>query len=180
MEKKEIIQAALSVATEKGWSRTSVRAIAEEIEYSTIKIYSDFGSKEGLLQEVQRQGFVLLKEEYEAAIRREETSQEQLIALTKAHYRFATDQRIHYELMFQMNGTNCPTGDKDIMFTTSQPIRNLIFQLCGRVDRTLFFNWWVIAHGFVTVLGNDTKIPYHEAETMLSDMILNFIKAIKS
>ncbi|MEM9831430.1 MAG: TetR/AcrR family transcriptional regulator [Bacteroidota bacterium] len=180
MEKQEVIQAAIEVAKGKGWNQTSVRAIAKKIQYSTIKIYSDFGSKEALLQEVQHQGFLLIREEYEKAIQIEETAEKKLVALTLAHYAFAIDQKEYYELMFQMGGTNCQVSDRDIMFRTSQPIRDLIFQIGGRVDKTLFFNWWVIAHGFVVVVGQDPLIPRAEAVDMLSDITQNFIKSIVS
>ena len=178
MEKQEIIRAALDIAEQEGWENTSVRAIARKIGHSTIKIYSDFGNKEGLLQAVQQQGFLLIKEWYQKALQQEKNPEKQLISLTKAHYAFAIEQQKYYELMFQMNGTNCPASDENIMFKTSQPIRDLIFQICGRIDKTLFFNWWVIAHGFVVVVGQDTRIAYEEAQTMLSAIIQNFIKSI--
>lgn len=179
MEKQEIINTAVDIARQKGWEKTSVREISKQIGYSTIKIYSEFQGKEGLYQAIQEKGFKMLKEAYLKAIANVEDAEEQLILLSKAHNQFAHDYSKYYELMFKMSGTNCDVKDKNIMFNASQPIRDAIFNICGKVDRTLFFNWWVIAHGFVVVVGNEKKIPKPEAEEMLASMIENFIKAVK-
>jgi len=179
MEKQEIIKAAVDIARQKGWEKTSVREISKQIGYSTIKIYSEFQGKDGLYQAIQEKGFKMLKEAYLNAINNVEEAEEQLVLLSKTHYQFALDYSKYYELMFKMSGTNCDVKDKNIMFNASQPIRDAIFNICGKVDQTLFFNWWVIAHGFVVIVGNEPKIPKAKAEEMLSTMIENFVKAIK-
>lgn len=179
MEKQEIIKTAVDIARQKGWEKTSLREISKQIGYSTIKIYSEFDGKDGLYQAIQEKGFKLLKDAYLKSIADIENPEEILIQLSKAHYHFAHDHEKYYELMFKMSGTNCDVKDKNIMFNASQPIRDAIFNICGKVDRTLFFNWWVIAHGFVVIVSNEQKISKTEAEEMLTAMIENFIKAIK-
>ena len=68
MDKNKIIEQTIHLAQKKGWEKTSVREISKEIGYSTIKIYSDFGGKDGLLKEIQRKGFKGLKEVYLTSI----------------------------------------------------------------------------------------------------------------
>ncbi len=179
MDKREIIKASLKLADDVGWKNTSVRNIAKAIGYSTIKIYSEFQGKDGLYHAIQEEGFKMLKEAYVRTIKNIENGEDQLIRLSLAHYRFAIEQQKYYELMFKMGGTNCEVHNKNIMFEASQPIRDAIFKICGKVDQTLFFNWYVIAHGFIVIVGNEPKFSRQQAETMLRQMIDNFIKAIK-
>jgi AcrR family transcriptional regulator len=48
---------AIQIAKEQGWSSVSVRKISERIKFSTIIIYSEFGSKESLINEIKEYGF---------------------------------------------------------------------------------------------------------------------------
>ncbi|MFK7923047.1 MAG: TetR/AcrR family transcriptional regulator [Bacteroidia bacterium] len=178
MERCEIIKTAVELARKQGWPKTTVRAIAKEIGYSTIKIYSDFGNKDGLFRAIQKSGFGLLREAYDEVVSSEKSTAEQLIALSLAHYDFAMEYKPIYELMFQMAGTNCEAGSDNPQFKSSQPIRDVIFELCGKVDRTLFFNWWVIAHGFIVSVAYGHQVAESEAKEMLTQMVRNFIKGI--
>jgi len=179
MEKQEILDAAVNIARQKGWEKTSVREISKRIGYSTIKIYSEFDGKDGLYNAIQDRGFHMLKESYTQAIAGIDDAEEQLLQLTQVHFQFAMEHEKYYELMFKMGGTNCEVKDRNILFNASQPVRDAIFNICGRVDKTLFFNWWVVAHGFIVIVGNQHKMPPEEAENMLTAMLKNFIKAIK-
>ncbi|MEO1627502.1 MAG: helix-turn-helix domain-containing protein, partial [Bacteroidota bacterium] len=62
------MDAALELAKSEGWENVSIRKIAKKIGFSTMKIYSDFGSKERLFFDIQKIGFKLLKETYFSAI----------------------------------------------------------------------------------------------------------------
>lgn len=178
MEREEIIQAALSIAKEKGWDKTSVRDIAHEINYSTIKIYSDFGSKEGLLREIQQEGFRQLRQQYVQSSKNEDKASEKLIRLTLAHYQFAREQRVYYELMFQMNGSDCSMPGHDVLQTASEPIRELLQEIHGSVDRTLFFHWWALVHGFVVISGTQSKVSSSEAAEILATIVRRFVSSI--
>lgn len=180
MEKSEIVQAAVEVAKEKGWDKTSVRDISKKINYSTIKVYSDFGSKDGLLQEIQKDGFRRLRQAYVRSGTNATSTAEKLVQLTLAHYRFACQHRAYYELMFQMNGSGCSMPGGDVLQTTSEPIRQLIQDIHGKVDRTLFFHWWALAHGFVVITGTQAKLPLHEATEMLGEIAQRFVTSIQS
>ena len=179
MDKTNIIEATLKLARDKGWEKVSVRDIAKEINYSTIKIYSDFGSKESLLREIQAEGFHLLKKNYEEAIAGEQDAGEQLLKLSLAHYHFARQQQVYYDLMFQLNGTNCKLPDGEMLSNTSEPVRDLLKQLHGSLDKSLFYNWWVLAHGFVAITATYPPGTLAEAEEMLQTMIRRFIHSIR-
>ncbi|MEL7123170.1 MAG: TetR/AcrR family transcriptional regulator [Bacteroidota bacterium] len=177
--KNEIINTALKVAKEKGWEKTSVREISKAINYSTIKIYSEFGSKDGLLRAIQEKGFMMLKNEYLRSTQSNESAEAKLIELTVAHYRFAIHQKTYYDLMFQMNGSTCSLPSGAVLQNPSKPINELLSYITGyKVDKTLFFHWWALAHGFVAIT-NAGKTKEEEAITMLRSIMKDFIKGIK-
>ena len=180
MEKTDIIQAAIDIAQVKGWDKTSVRDISKKINYSTIKVYSDFGSKDGLLQEIQKEGFRRLRQAYVQSEAEATNADEKLVQLTVAHYRFARQHRAYYELMFQMNGSGCRMPGGGVLQTASEPIRQLIQDIHGKVNRTLFFHWWALAHGFVIITGTQPKISIAEATEMLCTIVRRFVSSIRN
>ena len=178
MDRDAIIQTAVNIAQRDGWAKASVRNISKEINYSTIKIYSEFGSKDNLLYEVQKQGFRMLHKAMIDAIETEVTPENQFIALNIAHYEFALDNKVYYDLMFQMNGTNCKHPNDNTKMNTSQPIRSLLAQLSSEPpSKSLFFNWWALIHGFVAV-SND-KMSRTESIEILKEIVQRFIKSIR-
>ena len=179
MDKQEILQKTLQLAERKGWENTSVRDISKAIGYSTIKIYSDFGNKNGLLLEIQKEGFKELKKSYLEAIDNNATPDTNLINLSIAHFHFAQKNSLQYDLMFQLNGAKCDRPSGDILRSTSDPIRELMIQLFGQADRTDFFNWWVITHGFIAIASDNHQINDEEAKKMLTIMVRRFIAAVK-
>ena len=179
IQAQQIVEAALQIASRQGWEKTSVREISKAIGYSTIKIYSDFQNKEGLLKEIQKQGFSLLKNEYQKSVQANDNPETQLIELTVAHYRFAIHQKTYYDLMFQMNGSTCSLPGGSVLENASLPIRELLQFIAGNVDKTLFFHWWALAHGFVAITNAD-KTKESEAILTLREIMKNFIKGIKA
>ena len=93
--KADILEKTIQLASDKGWADISVRGISKAIGYSTIKIYSDFGGKDKLLFEIQKQGFLILDEKYKEAISRLSSPKEKLIQISIAHIRFSFEQLVY-------------------------------------------------------------------------------------
>lgn len=181
MNKPEIIQAAIEIATESGWAKASVRNISKRIDYSTIKIYSEFGGKDGLMSAIQKEGFAKLRQAMYDAIATADTAEEQFLALNFAYYNFTKTHRAYYELMFQMGGTNCANPDGTTLQRTSTPIRSLISQISGQpVTRSQFFNWWSLMHGFIAINEQKHHSSEDELKIILKEMIERFIFALKN
>ena len=181
MDKNQIIQAAIEIAKESGWKKASIRNISKRINYSTIKIYSEFGNKESLMLSIQKKGFNMLRESMIAAIKNKKSPEEQFIALNLAYYDFAKTHQAYYNLMFQMDGTNCPKADGATLQHTSEPIRALISQLSGRpTTKSQFFNWWAMMHGYTSITQGYQRSGGQEYLTILKEMIERFIFALKN
>lgn len=181
MDKQCIINAAIDIASESGWEKASMRNVSKRINYSTIKIYSEFGSKEGLMSAIQKKGFDMLRQTMMTAIEKKKTPEEQFLALNLAYYNFTKKHKAYYNLMFQMDGTNCPKVDGNILQHTSEPIRSLICQISGRpATKSQFFNWWAMMHGYIAVTQGSMSKNEQEYITILKEMINRFIYALKN
>ena len=174
----QILDASIDLAKEVGWENTSVREISKRINYSTIKIYSEFGSKENLLVEVQKRGFGLLKNEYINAISKSNEPKEQFTDLCIAHFLFANTHQRYYELMFQVNGVSCKRASHETLKNVGEPVRSLIKGLSGRMNTELFLGWWSMIHGFTLIAQNNFEMSPEESITILKGVVRNYIEGI--
>jgi AcrR family transcriptional regulator len=99
--KKDILTAAKQLFTEKGFEATSIRAIAEKIEYSPATIYLYYKDKNEIIHALHQDGFALLIEHFSvvATIAR---PFDRLKALGKAYMQFALQHPDVYQLIFTM------------------------------------------------------------------------------
>jgi AcrR family transcriptional regulator len=94
-----IIEAAMHMFLEEGYEKTSIRNIAEKIEYSPATIYLYYKDKDELLYEVQRHAFDQLYETFaEKAVSK--SPAKKLEQLLKAYVQFGLEKPDLYDLMF--------------------------------------------------------------------------------
>lgn len=105
-ERRELRELIMSTAArlfrERGYDKTSIRAIAEEIEYSPGTIYNHFTDKDELLYEVSVRAFDMFFE-YISRVRSVKDPLERLFKLGETYLTFAIEQPAYYELMFIMS-----------------------------------------------------------------------------
>lgn len=99
--KKDILTAAKQLFTEKGFEATSIRAIAEKIEYSPATIYLYYKDKNEIVHALHQDGFNLLME-YFSTIDFSQPAFARLIALGRAYMQFAFEHPDVYTLIFSM------------------------------------------------------------------------------
>jgi len=97
--KAKILQTAKALFMERGYEETSIRNIAERIEYSPTTIYLYFKDKDDIFYALHREGFVLLNQ-YFRALGHVEDPFERLKAIAKAYVTFALENGEFYDLMF--------------------------------------------------------------------------------
>ncbi len=104
-EKLQMRQLVLAAATEmfiqEGYDRTSIRNIAEKIEYSPATIYLYFKDKTEILEAIMEQGFGMLNQEFSKVIHLSDPM-ERLKGLADCYLHFAHDFPEYYDLMFIM------------------------------------------------------------------------------
>ena len=105
--KQRILGAALEIATEEGWPAVTVRKVADRVEYTAPALYAHFESKDGILQELVREGFGKLLALLQAAYGRTADPTERMVGLALAYCDFAWENRELYQVMHGLGGAAC-------------------------------------------------------------------------
>jgi len=104
-EKRELKELILKTAAEMfrkhGYEKTSMRAIAQVIDYSPGTIYRYFKDKDELMFEISSTGFRIFYQ-YLSEVRKIEDPMERLQVLGRQYLLFAKDHSSYYDLMFIM------------------------------------------------------------------------------
>jgi len=100
--KNLIIQGAMEVFLELGYEKTSIRTIADRIDYSPATIYLYFKDKDSLFLEVQHVSFGLLIQEM-AGLADLDDPVTQLREMGYRYIQFGIEHPGHYDLMFIIN-----------------------------------------------------------------------------
>jgi AcrR family transcriptional regulator len=97
--KNLILEAASRLFQEQGYEKTSIRNIAERIEYSPATIYLYYKDKDELFYGVHEKGFELLFEEMKPLMNIADPL-ERLRKMGDTYVRFAFEHPDYYDLMF--------------------------------------------------------------------------------
>jgi len=158
----KILEAAKALFIERGFEDTSIRTIAEKIEYSPTTIYLYFKDKDDIFYALHQEGFVLLNQ-YLRALQNVQDPFERLKAICKAYISFALENREFYDLMFiSRSPMNALTKDKDdekwvegnkafgaLIGTVTECIQRCYFT---RMDpEVLSFTLWSMVHGICSL-----------------------------
>ncbi|MCB0843353.1 MAG: TetR/AcrR family transcriptional regulator [Bacteroidetes bacterium] len=164
--KENILKAARDLAIKEGWEKVSIRKIGGIIEYTPPVIYEHFKNKEAILIELEVQGFKDLKYTLEEARTKSTDPVTQLEEISKAFWEWAFYNAELYQVMFNLEGIRCsptnPMALRDAASCVIETIRQI--HLFSSEIEELFFNWWGIVHGHVTlvmsgqVAGMDNRI----------------------
>jgi AcrR family transcriptional regulator len=96
---KRILNGARTVFLEKGYEQTSMRNIANEINYSPGSLYFYFKDKSEIFHELHREGFQLLLNQLKV-LNKVADPFERLKAMGRVFIQFAQDNKDYYNLMF--------------------------------------------------------------------------------
>ena len=96
-----MLDAATRLLSEEGPSALTVRRVAEAVNCSTTLLYSLFGGKDGLANELYLEGFERLKQEFSAdPANAALTGLARLRALARAYHQYARRNPSYYMVMF--------------------------------------------------------------------------------
>src|SRR3954447_24938436 len=98
--RETLLDAALRLLEERGPGAVRIRDVAAAADQSTMGVYTHFGSKQGLLEQLYLLGFRRLEEQLDTVPSGGE-SREELLALALAYRAFALDNEALYGLMFE-------------------------------------------------------------------------------
>src|SRR3954454_4742933 len=98
--RETLLEAALRLLEERGPGALRIRDLAAAAEQSTMGVYTHFGSKQGLLEQLYLHGFRRLEERLDGVPSAGQGRQE-LLAFALAYRAFALDNEALYGLMFE-------------------------------------------------------------------------------
>ena len=97
--KKRILEAAKELFMEKGFEATSMRNIAEKIDFSPTTLYIYYKDKNDIIYALHREGFKILASRFKV-LTKVENPFERLTAMGRIYIEFALENADFYELMF--------------------------------------------------------------------------------
>lgn len=181
-----ILEASLNIAKEEGWNAVSMRKIAGVIEYTAPVIYEYFASKEALLLELTKRGYLILLNKIKEAKSKHQLPARQVEAMWFAYWKFSVDYKVFYQLMFGVE-INCCCDLGEILPESQAPaceFREVITKLMNVVDPAdemvclKYYTLWSVVHGLISInllkRGHSAKLN----NQILKDAISGIINSI--
>ena len=98
--RETLLDAALRLLEERGPGALRIRDLAAAAEQSTMGVYTHFGSKQGLLEQLYLHGFERLEVRLNS-VASDGQGRQELLAFALAYRQFALDNEALYGLMFE-------------------------------------------------------------------------------
>ncbi|MEM7658634.1 MAG: TetR/AcrR family transcriptional regulator [Bacteroidota bacterium] len=152
--KASILKATRSLAIELGWEKVSIRKISDRIEYTPPVIYEHFENKEAILIELEVMGFRNLKYVMDDARQTVSDPLGQMKAVSAAFWDWAFQHAELYQVMFNLEGVKAHPASRQSLKECSQSVIEILRsgQLFSTDTDELFFHWWSIMHGHVSLV----------------------------
>ncbi len=189
--KRQILDAARTLFLEQGFEKTSIRNIAEAIEYSAGTIYLYFKDKNEILFALHVEAFEALMRAMQAGIISETDPFDRLVALGKHYLKYAFENPELYDLMFVMTAPmetlECREeiwcdGERafeTLKFVVGECMQAGYFE--GVDNETFSVMTWSLVHGLATLhLRRRTMIfPEERRVQLLEEAYAQFVEIIK-
>lgn len=152
--KVAILTAARSLAKSEGWTKVSIRKIAREIKYTPPVIYEHFKNKEAILIELETFGFRQLRHALEDAGDPSASPLSRLLSMSETYWDWTFEHKELYEVMFNLDGIRCSQPNTKALKESGEPVIAVLqeLHLFDTGIEELFFNWWAIMHGHVSLI----------------------------
>ncbi|WP_121247868.1 TetR/AcrR family transcriptional regulator [Mucilaginibacter phyllosphaerae] len=181
-----ILEAALQIVKEDGWQALSMRKIADVIEYTAPIIYEYFASKEAILLELARQGYLKLSKQLQEAKDKHTSPADQLEEMWLTYWNFAFANKELYQGMFGITTScSCEMVNKlpeaecpwDIIASSIGELMN-IKDMESDIICTKYYTFWSVVHGLVSINLLDRGDSDAINRQVLRDAITGIIKSI--
>jgi AcrR family transcriptional regulator len=181
--RETLLETALRLLDERGPGALRVRDLAQAVGKSTMGVYTHFGSKQGLLEELYLHGFSRLEDRLKAVASAGNTEQE-LLAFALAYREFALDNEALYGLMFERATPDFVPSDDSRMagLTTFEMLAERIAawqpDLADPAPKAHLV--WAAMHGLVSIELTHRRWGGPLVAHLEGDAEQNYARAIKS
>lgn len=185
-----ILRAAQQLFAEKGIEQTTIRNIADAIEYSVGTVYLHFKDKNDILHSLHTQGFLQLGGNMRVLFSVDDPM-ERLKALGRVYIQFALDNPYMYDLMFSLqapmdylNAHECEIWHEGK--NTFDVLKKTVWECMeagyfkGHDLEPLSFMIWSTVHGMVNLYTKDrcNGVKFENPETIVERGFQEFLKMI--
>jgi AcrR family transcriptional regulator len=170
--RKHILETAAALFIKNGYENTSMRNIADEIEYSATTIYLYFKDKNELLWAISEYGFQIFFN-YLSKANKIEDPMERLTAMGRYYLEFAMEHRQYYDLIFIMmapmksdhNAESWDAGHLSHNYLT-ETVKSCIESgyLKGKDPEAMAHTIWAFMHGLVSLQIRDRMRMHEESK----------------
>lgn len=184
-----ILDAAREVFLQKGYHHTSLRTIAEKIEYSPGTIYLYFKDKDEIFHALHEEGFRRMLTQMQP-LQHVSDPMERLKAMGRVYMNFARDNKDFYDLMFIMDAPMDHEKDHEKWDMGNRTLGYLkaVLKDCqgkghfaGKDIEYLSFTIWSAMHGMCALYcrGRCQAYPDHEPNDLMEKGYENFVELLE-
>jgi AcrR family transcriptional regulator len=189
--KRRILDAAKKLFLDQGFEKTSIRNIADVIEYSPSTIYLYFKDKNELLLALHDEAFEGLLGQF-VNIVNIENSFDQLVAMGYEYLKFSIDNPELYDLMFLMSAPIEALECRCDIWEDGHSVFNMLIELIGKCQTDGYFKnqnpedlammIWANVHGLATIhlRKRTTMFPEEERIPRIQRAIEVFINFLRN
>ena len=181
--RETLLDAALRLLEERGPGALRIRELAEAAEQSTMGVYTHFGSKQGLLEQLDLHGFRLLQERLNS-VTSDGHGRQELLTFALAYRAFAINNDALYGLMFERATPDFVPSDASRLaaLTTFEMLSTRVAdwrpdRVNPAADAHLL---WATMHGLVTIELMHRRWGGPLVEHLQGDPEQNYATAISS
>lgn len=185
--RKLIINAAMEMFVKEGFDKTSIRNIADKIEYSPATIYLYYKDKDELLYEVQGQAFMELYTTFSRDVTATDPL-ERLKQLLRSYITFGFEHPDLYDLMFilrsPMNAVenDWPNCDEAYGYL-ADTLDKCIDQLRYENAKVAALSIWALGHGMISLFIRERvkvmNLPDDEIRNVIDAAVEEHLRLIK-
>lgn len=178
-QKEEIVEAALSVAREKGIDALTAREVAAVLGVSPRPIFTWFDTMDELKVEVYERAMAIYKEHIVAGL----AESIPFLGVWHQYLRFAREEPELYRLLFLTRPSNVSGGAIEVLRFSQDLVRESlmrIYNMDAHAADCYFRDMWLVAFSYATLVVTD-DCPYTDEEIFAvgTEISLSICKAYK-
>ena len=185
-QRHRILDAARSILREEGHQALSVRHIAKRAGLSTMGVYSYFGGKDQVCEQLYIEGF----RDLAAAVSGAGTDPDPetaVIKSTTAYLDFYRRNTNRYALMFGMGATDYSPGEeaqrtaRESFAVATSTVQPLVGDENAQEEaRRLAFQAWASTHGFIAIKSHATGLTDAAWEDLVLGSVRQLVRGLVS
>jgi AcrR family transcriptional regulator len=188
--RQQILDAARKLFLEQGFEKTSIRNIADAIEYSPATIYLYYKDKNELLFALHQEAFGVLMSELQAIVQVADPF-ERIIDMGNHYLKFAFENPELYDLMFIMEAPLETLACGEEVWDDSRKAFGLLQFLVGQCIEAGYFKGyqiedlslmiWSFVHGLATIHNKNRMsiFPVEEHKTRMQNAFDVFVAMMR-